>query len=113
MVSVNQLKSGITRFLDYEIMPKIDGWKKWGAGVLAAEYIDKADNIVDLLSRSSAVSILGIIDEDKHIDIERLRDRFLEQARKTGAVDIEIPMLGALRVDERDIHKLYKYITEA
>lgn len=113
MVTTHQIKHGAANFIDHEIMPKIDGWKKWIAGAVVAEYLDKADDIIEILIKSPAISVLGIVDENKHVDIERLRDRFLEQARKTGAVNIDIPMLGSLRVDESDIHKLYKYITEA
>lgn len=113
MVTTNQIKHGAARFIDLEIMPKIDGWKKWIAGAIVAEYLNKADDVIDILSKTPAISLLGIIDENKHVDLERLRDRFLEQARKTGAVTIDIPMLGSLKVDENDVHKLYKYITEA
>lgn len=113
MVTVHQIKQGVASYLDHEILPQINGWQKWVAGVVIAEYLDKADKVIDVILSLPAIAVLEIADENKRIDIDRLKSRFVEEARKTGDIHIKLPMLGELKVGEADVHKLYQHITEA
>lgn len=113
MVTVHQIKQGIASYLDHEILPQINGWQKWVAGVVIAEYLSKADKVIESILASPSIAILELADDNKRIDIDRLKDRFLDEARKTGDIYIKLPMLGELKVGEADVHKLYQHITEA
>lgn len=110
MVTVQQMQEGVARYLDAELLPKIGGWKKWIAGAAATEYVGKLGVVVDAIKKKPAVAILGVVTEDGMIDADKLRDAFVNQARSSGSVSFDIPLLGTLTIGERDVETLYRYI---
>ena len=110
MVTVQQIQEGAARYLDAEMLPKIGGWKKWVAGAAAVEYLLKIETIVERMRKNPAISMLGVIGEDNSVDVERIRDAFVRQARASGDVSFDIPLLGTMKIGEKDIDTLYRYI---
>jgi hypothetical protein len=53
--------------------------------------------------------MLGLIDENGHIDIETLYEEAKKQAQKE-TIRIDIPLVGTLKLNGDDIEKLYSYI---
>ena len=104
------MQEGIARYLDAEMLPKIGGWKKWIAGAAATEYVSKMGVIIDAIKKKPAVAILGVVTEDNMIDADRLREAFVNQARSSGSVSFDIPMIGTLTIGEKDVETLYRYI---
>lgn len=109
MVTIGQVQQGLARYVDEELISKMEGWQRWVFGAGAAMYLDKAPQLIEQYRQHPAVKMLGVIGDDNHIDIDKLYQHMLPQAKK-GAATITIPMLGAVTLDERDIEKLYRYI---
>jgi hypothetical protein len=112
MVTLEQFKNGVARYIDMEILSKIGGWQKWVAGAFASMAVQKADVIFDSLKSHPFVSMMGIVSEDGMIDIEALHGAFRRQAEQCGAVDIELPMMGCIRLSHDDIDSVYRYIKQ-
>lgn len=105
MVLINQAKDGVISYVMTEIVPHIEGWKKWAAGAAVTLIVNKADAYLEL----PAIKALGIVN-DGMIDIDNLRKVFKEQAERTGPVSIDIPMLGVIKLNANDIDIIYQHI---
>lgn len=112
MVSVANIKQGLSQYITDEIVCKMEGWQKWVAGAFSAMIMAKADGIVDELKNNSVVSMLGIIDKDGMIDIDALYSAFREQARTEGPVQVNLPMMGTLKLSLEDVDMIYRYIIQ-
>ena len=111
MVNLSQVQNGIVKYLDSEIVPKINGWQKWVFGALAGTAMSKTTNIFNALKQNEFVKMLEIIDESDMIDIDTLYREFIKQAQK-GPVTFDVPMVGALTLNASDVEKIYRYIME-
>ena len=109
MYSYAQVINGLTRFIDNDIVPKVNGWQKWVIGGGAGLILSNAKNVFNQLKDNDVVKLLGVIDEDDYIDVDKIYREFKKQASKTD-ITLNIPMLGELTLNERDLDKLYSYI---
>lgn len=112
MVSVLQIQSGLTRFLDTEIVAKMSGWQKWVFGAGMGLAMTKTADIVEALKANPLISMLGVITPDNHIDIDALYREFKRQASQSPAV-IEIPGMTAITLHEADVDRIYQYIMQS
>ena len=111
MVNLGQVQNGIVKYLDSEIVPKINGWQKWVFGALAGTAMSKTTNIFNTLKTNEFVKMLAVVDENDMIDIDTLYREFLKQAQK-GPVTFNVPVIGALTLNASDVEKIYRYIIE-
>lgn len=112
MVKLNQVQGGIIRYLDNEIMPKINGWQKWVFGAMAGTALNKTTNIFNALKQNEFIKMLEVIDKEDNIDLDTIYREFHKQAQK-GAVTFDVPMIGAITLDHTDVEKIYRYIRES
>lgn len=111
MVTIYQIKEGASRYLEAEMLPKLPGWRKWVAGAFALEYLSRLEDIAEELRKKPAIEMLAVMREDGMVDVDRLRDAFIRQARASGDVTVDLPAIGSVTIGERDIDMLYRYIT--
>ena len=109
MVSLANVQNGIVKYVDYEILSKLSGWKKWTFGALFGIWIGNISNTFNTLKQHPLVSQLGIIDDRDMIDIDKLYEEFLKQSQR-GAITFQIPGIGPLTLDHGDVEKMYQYI---
>ncbi len=110
MVTMTQVKNGLMRYIDNEILPKMTGVKRFGLGIysaLAAENLEKT-----LLQYRShpAVTMLDVFDEAGNVNIERIyaaAGKYLQTGEK---LPLELPLLGTLMLDRNDLDRLYQFI---
>lgn len=89
----------------------MEGVKRYGLMVYMALAMENLPNrLVDVL-RSPALSVLGIMDADSRIDIDRLHDAAYEAMHDT--LDISIPVVGRFIFSRSDIDKLCDMIRRA
>lgn len=111
MVTLNHVQNGLIRYIDNDLLPMITGWKKWAFGAVASITMSNMTEIFNKLKTNDFVRLLGLIDGDDMIDIDKLYKALYEQAQK-GAVTFDLPVVGALTINKTDIEKLYRYIKE-
>jgi hypothetical protein len=112
MVTIDQAMRGAAKFADNEIIPHLPMGKGIGAGIALALIMDGGKSRILALKDHPAVQMMGIMDEEGNIDLDRLynaaRPRFDGQK-----LPVTVPIIGELRFDVGDLDKLYKYIQEA
>ena len=109
MVTLAQVRGGIERYLEAEMLTKITGWQKWVAGAAASMALDKSTAIFNRLKSIPVIQAMDVIDEQDGIDIDRIHAEFAKQAQR-GAITFDVPMLGAVTLNAVDVDKIYQYI---
>lgn len=110
MVSRSQLRNGIARYIDTEILTKITGWKRWVIGAGATAYLSKTDDIIERLRSMEAVKLLGLFSDDgMYIDADMLYNCIRAEAEKTTAT-VDIPVIGSVTFSASDVDKLFDYM---
>lgn len=110
MVTMQQVKTGLVKYIDTDVLPHLTGIKKLGLGVYTAL---AADNLVGLLEQyrdHPAVSVLHVMDKDGNVDIDKLYQALVPQFANGEKQTISIPLIGDMTVDRSDLEKLYRYI---
>ena len=110
LVNISQIKSGAGRYIDAEVLGQIADWRKWVVGAFALPYLNKLDELLNSPAVREVLGQVGAMPGGELIDIDKLRDMFLAQARERGRVSINIPWGGPYFIGEPDIMKMYEYI---
>lgn len=110
MVTLSQIQSGIVKYLDSEITPKIEGWQRWVFGAAAGISLTKISSIFNTLKTNDFVKMLNVIDSEDNIDIDTIYQEFRKQAQK-GAITFNVPVVNLpLTLNVTDVDKLYHFI---
>jgi hypothetical protein len=109
MVSVDQIKNGVAKYIDTEIIPALPGWKKWVFGGGAVLMLSN-QQVIDMVFNNQMVKALGIITDSGMVDIDKVHTAIMPQIQKTGAIDIDIPMIGTIKIGASDVDTLYRMI---
>ena len=109
MVTYTQLINGLSRYIDNEIINKLTGNSKLLLGIGSGIALKKGENIYKLLQENSIIKMLDLIDKDGNIDIETIFEELRKQARKQS-IEIDIPIIGILKLNEEDITKLQTFV---
>jgi hypothetical protein len=109
MYEYSKVLNGITKYIDTEIVDKIEGWQKWVIGSGIGIALSNSTNLFNQLKDNEIVKMLGIINEENKIDIEKIYKEFKNQAKK-GSISFEVPLVGTLTLNEQDVDKIYDFI---
>lgn len=109
MIAYSKVINGITKYIDDEIVNKLAGLQKWVVGAAAGIMLTKGTEIFNGLKTSPLIKSMGIINGNDEVDVELIYKELKKQAQK-GAVTFDIPLLGALTLNEQDVDKLYNKI---
>lgn len=112
MVSINRVQTGLSRYLDNEIMPKLSGWQKWVFSAAATAYIADASKVAEKVRASTALAPLSLIDEANNIDVEKIYQHLRPAAEKCPA-PISIPGMGTITLTVSDVDMLYNCIMQS
>ena len=109
MYEYNKVINGIAKYIDVEIVEKVSGWKRWiiGSGVGLA--LSNTTEIFNQLKHNEIVKLLNIVDENDRVDVDKIYKEMKAQAKKSS-VTFDVPMLGALTLNEHDVDKMYEFI---
>ena len=109
MYNLDQVMMGLTKFIDNEILTKINGWQKWVIGTGLGIVTTKMENVFNSLKNNELVKMLELIDDNDHINVDAIYNELMKQAQREP-ITIDLPMLGALTLKEQDVMSLYNYI---
>lgn len=110
MVTVDQVKQGIARYIDAEFTSRLQGVKKWLVPIAAAAVVNAKIDSLASAGRPMLIAA-GYMSEDGMIDIDRVYSDVVEVARKQGAVTENLPILGDVTFSESDINSLRRMIS--
>ena len=111
MVTYNQVVNGMAKYIDQEIINKIQGWQRWALGAGAGIMMNKGTNMFNAFKAHPVVKMLEVIDDNDMIDIDTIYGEIRKQAEK-GSATIDIPMVGSITLTKDDVDKLYRLIKE-
>lgn len=109
MIPYTKVISGVSRYIDEEIVTKLTGYQKWVVGAGAGIMLNKSTNVFNSLKANSIIKQMELINEKDEIDVETIYRELKKQAQKS-AVTVEIPFSGTLTLNEQDVDKLYSMI---
>lgn len=108
MVTVAQVQTGLQKYIAGEILQKLSGVQKWVVDAASAMYLLNFGTIFNQLKANPMIAALGVIDEQDHIDIDKLYKHF--KAAEKSPATMTVPMLGAVTLNAGDVDKLYNCI---
>lgn len=111
MVAYNQVVNGISKYIDQEIVNKLQGLPRWGLGAVSGIALSKGANIFNSLKANPIIKMLEVIDENGMIDIDTIYTELRKQADK-GSATFDAPMIGTITLTKDDVDKLYHLIKE-
>lgn len=112
MVTMDQIKRGAARYVDEEFTAKLSGWQRWAVGAGAAMALENLEVSMSGLLENHAVRAMGVLDEAGNVDLDRVYTSLKKQAQK-GPVTFQMPLLGAVTINEQDVDRLYTCILQA
>ena len=112
MYEYNRVIKGITTYIDTEIIDKIAGWKKWVVGSGIGLAMSNTTNVFNQIKSNEFIKLLGVIDENDKIDVDKIYKEMKQQASK-GAITFDMPLVGPLTLNESDVDKMYDCIKNA
>jgi len=111
MISATDCVKGLARYVDAEIMPHVEGWKKVALGA----YVGMAgNNAVKALSNAAqhpAIALTGAFTEEGMVDIDFVHNCVKEAMREPMRIDI--PMIGVFTLTREDVSRIYDYMRGA
>jgi hypothetical protein len=110
MYNYNKVMSGVTKFIDNEIVSNLHDWRSWLLGSALGISLSKFDSVFDELKKNEFVKMLGVIKGDM-VDVETIYKELKKQATR-GPITFTIPLVGALTLSDKDVDSLYRYIIE-
>lgn len=113
MVSINQFKTGVLKYIDEELLSHIPGWKKYAAAAYIALAAENITPMILQMKDKPAIAILGLFDNNNNLDIDKAYKAITSTIKSGDKFDIEIPVIGKFTLDITDIDKIYKNIKEA
>lgn len=111
MVTYNQVASGVSSFVDNEILNKLQGMSKIALGAGTGVMLRRGENLFNVLKQQPVIKMLEIIDENDNIDIDIIYEELKKQMDNNSMV-FNIPMIGKITLTKDDVDRLYSLIVE-
>lgn len=111
MYSIDKVQRGVARYLEIELLPKLEGKDKWILTGIASLALNKMPELVKRYSQKDIVKLAGIMTADA-IDIDAIANAIKPAARQTPAT-FQIPFGGKISLAEADIDILLNEIKKA
>lgn len=113
VVSLQQAKNGILKYIETDVLPHMSGMGKLGMGMYIGLASGNVENIIMKYKDHPAVKILDVIDDEENVDVDRMyaaAEPMFANGQKVPIM-IKIPLLGELgelKLDKSDLDKIYR-----
>lgn len=109
MVTMDEMKCGIIRFLDTDVVPQMGGIRKLAFSAYVALAADGLAEKLAAMKDSTIVSATGLIHDNGMIDVDRLYTTLCDKLAED--VTLDVPMIGKLSFGRSDLDRCYHMIT--
>lgn len=95
MATIEQVKNGISSYLDQELMPNLSDEKPilFAVGAFSALLLNNVDKAILKYGESPVVKMTGIIDDNQNIDVDALAE-VAKQSMKKYAFSLDDFLVG-------------------
>ena len=111
MVSIDRVQRGVSRYLDTELVGKMEVLNKWLFAAAASAYIGSAPTLLDKLRSNKLLAPLNLVNEAGEVDVEKIYAHLKPAAAKCPA-PITLPV-GTITLTEADVDAIYNYIMQS
>lgn len=113
MVHINSVTRGLSKYVDNDLVPKLDGWQRWVLGAGAALLLSNVPAKFGEIRKLPIIAFMDVIDDNGMIDVDRVFQEVSKQARLAPiTLDLSKMLLPPLTIDHTDVEKIYRYIQE-
>ena len=110
MCNNEQIINGFVRYIDNEVIPKLDTKGKWIIGAMSGMIGNKALLYLNQLSSNELLQNINVINENGLFDVDSIGDNLVNSANKYGNLQLNIPAVGVLTFNANDIDTLKRYV---
>ena len=110
-VNLATIENAIILYINKELCPKLGDIRKWLLPVIAGSMIPSMEKLY--LKHKETIMSTGFVDSEDMFDIDKIYESFHSVAEKMGSVEQNIPFLGTVKSDVRDIESLYRLLKES
>ena len=110
-VNLATIENAVILYINKELCPKLGDVRKWLLPVIAGSMIPSMEKLY--LKHKETIMSTGFVDSEDMFDIDKIYDSFHSVAEKMGSVEQNIPFLGTVKFDVRDIESLYRLLKES
>lgn len=110
MITATEAVNGLTRYVDAEILPHVDGWRKVALGAYVGMVGNRAAELLSKAADSPALAMTGAFTHEG-IDIDMVHDAVMR--RVSEPVKVDIPAIGVFTMNQSDIGTIYDYMRGA
>ena len=110
-VNLATVENAIILYINKELCPKLGDIRKWLLPVIAGSMIPSMEKLY--LKHKETIMSTGFVDSEDMFDIDKMYESFHSVAEKMGSVEQNIPFLGTVKFDVRDIESLYRLLKES
>ena len=110
MVTIEQVKAGVLKYVETDMLPKIMGWKKIALGAYVALASENFTEMTRQYWNHPAVAVLNVFDATGNADIDKVYNAMYPMMANGEKITIPIPVVGDYTADRSDLEKIYRYI---
>ena len=110
-VNLATVENAIILYINKELCPKLGDVRKVLLPVIAGSMIPSMEKLY--LKHKETIMSTGFVDSEDMFDIDKMYESFHSVAEKMGSVEQNIPFLGTVKFDVRDIESLYRLLKES
>ena len=110
-VNLATIENAVILYINKELCPKLGDVRKWLLPVIAGSMIPSMEKLY--LKHKETIMSTGFVDSEDMFDIDKIYESFHSVAEKMGSVEQNIPFLGTVKFDARDIESLYRLLKES
>lgn len=112
MVTKKQIRDGLVKFLDTELMPNLgdQGAVKQlliatGIGIM----VRSLEPMIDKFAHHPMVEIFGVSDKDGNIDVDLIAEELRPNVPREGFA-VDIPLVGEIKLFPEDVDSMLRHI---
>lgn len=112
MIQNDQAISGIIQYIRKEFIPALPSSAKVICGAMLIHNANRVKEITRVLTDGNTARILGVVTDGGNIDVDLWAQEVKQSMRdySGGRIEINIPMLHPIIMNENDIDTLKRYM---
>lgn len=107
-MTVDKVQAGLARYIDEEVVNRMDGWRKWVFGGAATLLLAALPENIKRWEQTELGRMLGIINGNE-VDMAKVYQAVKRQSAK-GPITVDIPGAGSLTLNDADVDKMWQYM---
>ena len=103
---------GLEKYLDREVYDTMESWQRVLARVFVGRMAGSPEDLKKLLTDNPFIRLAHLIDDDGHVDVDRLMCDLRREIEREGKVRISTKIFDDFIFEPKDVDKLHAIIME-